>query len=136
MKKIITLLMCALFTISCSKPNLPLDYDDFPSLFILWEDIFKQKETKYYVYFYSHQCYYCQQIKEKLLITIKHATTPYYLLSYNETIPIAEDIDQTIGASTIEQLWFGGTPSLLEIEMNAVTKNILGVQKISDYLFY
>ncbi|MFA7032356.1 MAG: hypothetical protein WC201_02185 [Bacilli bacterium] len=136
MKKIITLLMCALFAFSCSKPDLPLDYDDFPSLFILWEDVFKQKEAKYYVYFYSNQCYYCQQIKEKLLIIIKHATTPYYLLSYNEAIPIAEDVDQTIGASTIEQLWFGGTPSLLEIEMNAVTKNILGVQKISDFLFY
>lgn len=136
MKKIVTLLMCALFTFSCAKSASPLDYDDFSSSFIYWEDVFKQKEMKYYIYFYSEHCYYCQQIKEKMLKTIKNATTTCYLLVYNDAIPIGDEIDQTIGASTIEQLWFGGTPTLLQIKANIVTKNILGAQKIADYLIY
>jgi len=136
MKKIIALLICAISTFSCAKSIPPLDYDDFSSSFICWDDVLKQKETKYYVYFYGEHCYYCQQIKKKMLTTIKNAIIPCYLLAYNDDIPIADKIDLTIGASTIEQLWFGGTPTLLQIEMNIVTKNILGVQKITDYLIY
>jgi len=55
-------------------------------------------------------------------------------LSYKTGIPIFEDVEMTIGATSLEGMWFGGTPSLVYLENKTVKNNILGVQNISSYL--
>ena len=127
---------CFNLLISCqnnSMANRTYDYSDFIHLQIKWDDVFIQKEDCYWVYFYSHECYYCESFKNEMLNYVAISKKKIYLLSYQESIPIRSNIQATIGANNIEQMWFGGTPSLLCLENKFVIENILGVQNISDY---
>jgi len=114
--------------------NLKYDYVDFDYLQIQWETFFSQEGSNYYVYFYSEQCCYCESFKTDMLSFISISNKRFFLLSYKTGIPIFEDVEMTIGATSLEGMWFGGTPSLVYLENKTVKNNILGVQNISSYL--
>jgi len=116
------------------KNNPEYDYVDFDYLQIQWEDFFAQEESNYYVYFYSEQCHHCESFKTDMLNFISISKNHFFLLSYKSGIPIYEDLEMTIGATSCDGMWFGGTPSLVYLENKAVKNNILGVQNISSYL--
>ena len=134
------ILFASLFLIcstSCNnlESNGPLyDYVDFDYLQIQWEDFFSQEENNYCVYFYSEQCYYCESFKTDMLNFISITNKNFFLLSYKKGIPIHEDVEMTIGAVSLDEMWFGRTPSLILLENKTVKINILGVQNISSYL--
>ncbi|MDD3349063.1 MAG: hypothetical protein PHD85_05375 [Bacilli bacterium] len=110
------------------------DYVDFDYLQIQWEDFFSQEENNYYVYFYSEQCNYCELFKIEILNFISITNKKFFLLSYKPEIPIHKDVEMTIGAASLDGMWFGGTPSLILLENKTVKINILGVENISSYL--
>ncbi len=138
MRKIIlfaTLILIAFPSCQKSKQrNSEYDYVDFDHLQIQWKDLFTQEESFYYVYFYSEQCYYCESFKSDFFDYISTSKNIFFLLSYQPEIPIKKDIDMTIGAESLDKMWFGGTPSLIYLENNVVKDNVLGVQNISSYL--
>ncbi len=138
MKKLF--LLAAMFLLgfsSCqnSDKNGPkYDYIDFDYLQIQWENFFTQEESEYYVYFYSEQCFYCESFKNDMLNFISLSNNCFFLLSYKPGIPIGKDEKMTVGATSIDGMWFGGTPSLVYLENKVVKNNILGVHNISSYL--
>ncbi|HPY79928.1 MAG: hypothetical protein GXY57_01820 [Erysipelotrichaceae bacterium] len=73
-------------------------------------------------------------IKQDILGYISQSKSRIYLLSYQEGIPIKLDVERTVGAISIDQMWFGGTPSLVFIEKGVVGLNLLGAQSILMFL--
>lgn len=131
----VTLFLLSFPSCQKSEKHSPkYDYVDFEYLQIQWEDFFAQEESNYYVYFYSEQCYYCESFKTTILNFISISNNRFFLLSYQPGIPINKDVEMTIAATSLDGMWFGGTPSLIYLESKAVKNNILGVHNISSYL--
>jgi len=137
-RKIALLIFLFIFvSVSCKRSQkniVNFDYNDFSNLTIKWSDFFNQPDEQYYVYFYSEQCGYCKMIKQDILGYISQSKSRIYLLSYQEGIPIKLDVERTVGAISIDQMWFGGTPSLVFIEKGVVGLNLLGAQSILMFL--
>jgi hypothetical protein len=52
----------------------------------------------------------------------------------NQDVKLGNDIEATLGATTIEQVWIIGYPSLLNIKDEVLVMNIGGSTAIVDYL--
>ncbi len=128
MKAIFTLLSLTLLSInSCqiSQNNdtySTYDYDLVNDKHINYEDIFNINMNHYFVYIYSKTCFYCISIKDEI-IHIGLNNDDIFFIEYNESIPINEDIDSTIGVSSVDDLFIIGTPTLIEIVGGKVVVN-------------
>lgn len=109
-------------------------YDNYYDLKIEWEDLFKQDEASYIVYIYSETCYYCNKIKNDIFNFIDKDFYPIYLINFNKDIPVFNELECTIGATSIDNVWIGGTPNLIHIVNRHVFMNIAGAEKITNYL--
>lgn len=130
----LTFFLVSLSSCSPSAPKTIYDYTDFIERTISFENLFSFGTERYHIYFYSPSCYYCNLIKQDVLSFISHSSESFYLLPYSKDIPIHLNANLTIGATTISEVWFVGTPSLIGIENGIVIVNIAGVSQIEDYL--
>ena len=139
----IIFLPCLFALISCQNEiSLPSDsseynaehsYDEISQWEIKWADIFNQCEEEYYVYFYSPTCSHCNLIKNTIIdYALEHEGM--YFIHFNEDVITAIDIQNTIGASSVDDLAILGTPSLVEIKHHVVTNNMAGTTKILTFL--
>ncbi len=137
------LLLMAMFA-SCSpaqseqiSKNAPSEYELQQYEHIDWSDLFKQKETNYFVFFYSQTCSYCHEIMGDVQSFIQDEIVKMYLLDIkasSEKVPIGNDTENTIGTGNIDDLFIKGTPSIVEINEGIVTSNIAGKEKCLTFL--
>ncbi|NMV82426.1 MAG: hypothetical protein GX816_02610 [Erysipelotrichia bacterium] len=101
---------------------------------IKWHDIFEMTPHHYYVYFYSPYCGHCQSIKDLVINYSMFGNVTMFFVEANREVTVAEDTYLTIGATSIEQLWILGYPSLIEIESGLLIANIAGANAIKEIL--
>ena len=102
-----------------------------------WPALLKQKEDDYLVFFYSDTCAHCHEIIEDVQAFIEDEIVKTYLLNTKKTsvpVPINYDIEKTIGASNVDDVFIKGTPSLIEVEKGIVTANEAGSEKCLTFL--
>ena len=136
MKKRISLLTLTLLS-ACSNQltsndftkTVTYDYEDFVERTISFDNLFGFELDDYYVYIYSKTCSHCENIKQEVLSFVNDYEC-MYLLPYSKEIPISEDVETTIGATSIEAVSILGTPTLLEIKDHALIINVAGENKI------
>lgn len=127
-------LVC-LFSTSCQeKTTLTYDYQDFPSHFLTWERVFEQLEPHYWIYVYSESCFYCQSAKQIVLSYLAKNLQPFYLISYSQEVSVHPNVELTIGATEINNLWISGIPSIIVISQHVVCENIVGLEKVTNYV--
>lgn len=91
------------------------DYNDVKNKTINFDEIFKQKNEQYFVYFYSLTCSHCSLIKNQMIeYGLNHENI--YFVQASEDVKISESTDSVVGATSIEEISILGYPSLLEIE--------------------
>lgn len=91
------------------------DYSEVKNKTINFDEIFKQKNEQYFVYFYSLTCSHCSLIKNQMIeYGLNHENI--YFVQASEDVKISENTDSVVGATSIEEISILGYPSLLEIE--------------------
>ena len=134
-RKKVFLPLLAFILLACNPPKPIISYFEEPesSYFIesllTWEELFSIPES-YFIYIYSETCYHCQMIKDDVLDFANNSVFPVYFVEFNENIPIGNEIENTIGATTVEECFIKGTPTLFLIENNKLTMNIAGTGEI------
>ena len=133
MKKLFLLPLMTMFLVSCANENKVVaeehDYSDVSHLLICWNDIFKIKDRKYFVYIYSETCGHCQEIKQDIIsYALNHDS--FYFIKFNSGIPIINDKNQVIGKDKVEELGIVGTPSMFLIIDHIVEANYVGKKEI------
>ena len=127
MKRYLSLLFLPIL-LSCKQPK-PLDYDFFSDRMISYQDLFNQTQEDYCVYIFSYSCGHCEDFKEEILPIIFNNRN-IYLLEYSNEIKVSSNVDETIGASSIEDVYILGTPTLLEIKDGILVVNVAGKTEI------
>ena len=110
------------------------DYQDIEDLKIKWKDILSVQKNRYYVYIFSPHCGHCLEIRDIVIHYSRCGQVPLLFVEESKEIPFGNEIKETIGATSIEQLWILGYPSLLEIKKGTVIMNIAGASEISQVL--
>lgn len=130
------LLLLTLLLTGCSSDIQPIikeyDYSDVTA-FISWNDVFKQEENEYSVYFFSQTCGHCKELKQEIL--------SYYFGNYEQLyfVETGEDTvygspSDLVGVNSIECFYIFGTPFLINIESGAVSNYCAGNTKIREYI--
>ena len=141
--RILPLLVTAMFA-SCSpaqseqmSKNAFSEYEIKSYQHLDWPDILKQKEANYLIFFYSDTCTHCQEIIEDVYYFIRDDIIKTFLINTKETsvkVPVANDTENTIGKSDVEDIFIKGTPSIIEINQATVINNIAGKDKCLTFL--
>ncbi|NCA95789.1 MAG: hypothetical protein EOM74_02290 [Methanomicrobia archaeon] len=116
------------------KPGTNHSYQEVVSKEITWSNIFNQTPEEYFVYFYSPFCGHCLSIKDLVIGTALCGKKDIYFVVSSIEVIITHDTGSTIGATSIEEMWIGGYPTLLQIRGGALMMNIAGATAICDYL--
>ena len=124
---------------SCSK-NSPIDetvdYEtiNYPESFIEWNDLLTLDYENYFVYVFSYDCYYCNQLKRKVVCFYEYSRFPVYFCEYSKSIPIGHNIESTVGAIDIENVFIQGTPTLILISEKSIAFNVAGKGEVSEMI--
>lgn len=134
-------LPCLFSLVSCQNNDISSeeskasehDYGEIIDRQIEWNGLFLVGIPQYFVYFYSPTCSHCNQIKN-VIIEYALKDERMYFVKYSDEIRIAPDIENTIGATSVDDVAILGTPSLIEISNSVLKMNIAGTKAILTYL--
>ena len=131
------LFMCLILTCCSGKETKEKDYkyEDFENYKISWNSLFFIAKTQYFVYIYGENCLHCQNIKNDVLSFVNSSIFSTFLLPYSDEIPTGLEIEKTIGAAKIEEVFILGVPTLLEIDNNVLTSNVAGTTQVLALLY-
>ena len=124
----------SIFLISCSVSDnsstiVNYDYDMVKNLHLDFENIFNVDKKEYYVYFYSKNCLHCLLLKNEI-IPLALKKDNLYFVEYVDEIPIGSNVIDTIGATTIDEFFIIGTPTIIyindkRVEINTTNEDII-----------
>jgi len=104
---------------------------------IKWSQVLSQKESHYLVFFYSETCAHCHEIMGDVIAFSESEIVKTYFLDIKQSetkIPIKNEVDETIGASSIDDLFIAGTPTIIEVEEGMVMANVPGKDDCLSFL--
>lgn len=130
--------------LSCHGENTELSMEDITSrdyweideLTIAWQHIFYLNQEDYYIYVYAPGCSHCQALKDEVIEYAKaNPAIPLYFVLATNDITRGNNPDEALGATTIEEAFIVGWPSLIGIKFHTLIKYFLGVEAIRLELF-
>ena len=102
-KKILILFSFLLTSCSYQLIDKPIieeyDYSLITDYKIRWEDIFKQKDETYFLYFYSESCFHCQELKQDILYYFDNQRPSMFFIEDNDDFVIGSDANKLVGVS-------------------------------------
>lgn len=110
------------------------EYEDIKDKEIKWSNIFTIEFNHYYVYFYSSFCGHCLSIKNEVIRYSFCGSEKIFFVEASNEIKIGTNTELTIGATSIDEAWILGYPSLFDIENGVLIMNIAGANTIRDFL--
>ena len=141
--RILPFMLTALFA-SCSpaeseqmSKNAINEYEISADQKIAWSNCLNQIEDHYLVFFYSDTCTHCHEIMGDVLSFSETKILKTYFLNIKEQdikIPISNNIESTIGVSSINDLYIAGTPTIIEVENRTVKANVAGSDNCLSFL--
>lgn len=106
-------------------------YDQIDFLKMEWADLFQKEPTHYYALVFSPGCQHCQAIEVQVVsYALANKETPLYFVEATPDIPKGDAIEDTIGASSIDQVFIRGWPTLLEIQNRTLINQFIGEQAV------
>ena len=104
---------------------------------ITFSQTLNQFENHYLVFFYSETCTNCHEIRGDVLAFAEDNIVKTYFIDIkqsNEEVPTGNSIDLTIGATSANDLFIAGTPTIIEVEDWAVKANVPGRDNVLTLL--
>ena len=139
---VMPLILVAMFT-SCSPAQSGQTSQNISSInqktyiHVDWPDVLSQEDEDYLLFFYSNTCQQCHEIMGDVYSFIDDHIKPLYLVNTKEcsvTIPLKDNIDDTIGMKDINELFIKGTPSIIEVKDATVVAHIPGKSNCLTFL--
>ena len=129
---------CLFALTSCGEESnsqiIKRSYEEVGDREILWSEVFDIDKEDYLVYFYSPTCGHCRSIKDQMISYASDDSHNMYLVKFSDDAVVSTSVKNTIGITSVEDLSILGTPSLIEIVMHTLTKNIAGSEAILEFL--
>ena len=110
------------------------DYSEISDKKLNWNEMFSVNYKQYFVYFYSLGCHHCNELKNDIIEFALNGQEHIYFIQESIDFVISDNIDNTIGISSIENMAILGFPSLVYINNSRVMENIGGISKIRNRL--
>ncbi|MCX5775624.1 MAG: hypothetical protein NTV44_04610 [Firmicutes bacterium] len=139
-----SIFLLSFFLVSCfhgnevSSTSAPPShtYTEVAAFSIAWEGIFSLKETDYYIYVYFPGCSHCQSLKNDVIdYALSDPQIPLYFVLGSKDIPKGTNPDKTLGATSLDEVFIVGWPSLIEIKTKVLIKHLIGTAAIRSELF-
>lgn len=131
---IISTLLCSCNSSVPYSSEIQYSYDNVSNLRINYSQLFGIDRKEYYVYFYSVQCYHCNKLKNSIIsFALKN---PYFLyfVEYDKSVPLSDNVEKTIGISSLEGFAILGVPTLTKIEDKILILNIAGFTEVAKII--
>ena len=109
-------------------------YDEISDRKIYWNEVFKQQELNYFVYFYSLSCSHCEALKDDIIGYSLLSEEKMYFVESSPEVVIDENLSKNVEVDSLDQLGIKGYPTLLRIEEKKVVYNVAGIPLIKDAL--
>lgn len=109
------------------------NYDEIKDHLISWNEVFKQNEDDYLVYFYSETCGHCKELKQEIIsFYLKDITLMYFVCTDIEAKygPRAN----LLGIDNITDFYIFGTPFLLRLTNHIVSSYYVGKEEVNGYI--
>ena len=104
---------------------------------IKWSTVLDQNETNYLVFFYSETCPHCHEIMGDVIAFSESEIVKTYFLDTKKSetkVPIKNEVDETIGVTSIDDLFIAGTPTIIEVQEGMVKANVPGKDECLTFL--
>ena len=141
--RILPLLLVATFA-SCTpakseqmSKNAFSEYEIVLNQQIEWSSLLSQIETNYLIFFYSETCPHCHEIMEDVIEFATSEILKTYFLDTKKSeikIPIKNEVYETIGITSIDELFIAGTPTIIEVDEGMVRANVPGKDECLSFL--
>ena len=108
---------------------------EYPSSSLIkWSNLFYQDFPCYFIYVFSYDCYYCNELKSKVISFSDSSRFPVYFCEYEKSIPIGHNIEITINKDKVEEVFIKGTPTLILIKDKSIAFNVAGKSEVSEMI--
>ena len=133
MHRIKYIILLPFLLLSCSK-DIPIhNYHETRDHLISWENIFKQQENDYLVYFYSERCGHCNQIKQDIINFYLEGSYSLYFVCSDMEVVLGPKKDLK-GIDNIDDFYIFGTPFLIRILSYSVESYYAGSVEVKGYI--
>jgi len=135
-----SVMVCATLLLSCqgldsSVPSRAYTYDEIETRIIPWENLFDMAENHYYSLVFSKSCQHCLAIEEQVVRYALSDSRPLlFFIKATPNIPKGTPISATVGATSVDEVYVLGWPTLLEIEEATLVSHVAGEKAISEKL--
>ena len=110
------------------------EYTEISEYRIVWSEIFDIELNEYFVYLFQRTCSHCQSLKNEVIETALERKDIFFVEDSSDVV-FSEDVSNTIGLKSVDELSILGFPTLLKIEDGTLIKNVAGVKEIRSLLF-
>ena len=118
-----------------STPSINYSYDQIETLLIPWGGLFEVEADHYMALVFSKSCQHCLAIEDTVVgYALSETSTPLFFIEATATIPKGKDIASTLGATSIDEMYILGWPSLLEIQNGTLVAHLAGEKAIAQKL--
>lgn len=118
-----------------STPSMNYTYDQIETLLIPWGGLFEVEEEHYMAFVFSKSCQHCLAIEDTVVgYALSEAKPALFFIEATPTIPKGIDIASTLGATSVDEMYILGWPSLLEIQNGTLVAHLVGEKAIAQKL--
>ena len=113
------------------------NYDDVLDKQISYLDVFNVESSRYYLYYYQLNCYYCHGIKSKVIKFSLDSKIPFYFVEIKEDYGfLSHSKEETIGTNDPMRAFSMMTPQLSLVEDGTISETYLGEEEIMNIIEY
>ena len=139
MNKVYPILFVVILT-SCQTQDLSVSsekygYDRIEALIIPWEGLFDVGPDHYLALVFSKSCQHCLAIEDTVVrYALAEGNTPLFFIPATSEIPKGNDLSKTLGATSIEEVFIMGWPTLLELSSGILIDHRAGEKAVLEKL--
>lgn len=121
--------------VSCqgSEPSsvTEFDFSQIEHRLIEWNHLFEVPDNHYYALVYSLGCQHCLALEDEVVsYALKEQEIPLFFIRAADDIPRGMAIEETVGATSIEEVFILGWPTLLEIQNDTLIGQSVGEEEV------
>ncbi len=133
--KIPSFFLAAMLLTSCRGPFIssetPRDFSQIEHLLIPWEHLLLEAYERYFALVFSLGCQHCLALEDRVVnYALSEKEIPMFFIRATPDIPKGPRIEDTFGATSIDQIFIVGWPTLLEIQNHTLSGQSVGEEAI------
>ncbi len=127
--------LAAMLLVGCHSPTVSssndYDYSQIDLWLVEWESLFEIDETHYYVLIFSLCCQHCLVLEDlAVAYALGEKAIPLFFIQATPEIPIGTRIEDTFGATTVDEVFIIGWPTLIEIRWDVLIGQSVGEEEV------